>query len=293
PAAGPAVEGVIELQRDDAQLFRGEAVKDPLGVEGAVEAADPRVVAAHDEVGAAVVLAAERVEHRFPGPRVPHARGKRGQQHPLLGKVAVDQPEIAAKAGRRVEIVLLGRPRWTSNSSKSWRSASNSSPWSGRRRARAMPAPSRPWPAARPLLTSFLRACWTRCSEAAEMPGRSPERCRRVPAVLTLRAMRRRAGRSPSLMSRKTAPRFRRRERSRVPPAPRLKTAAESGTAHRYPSPAARASPAAVPGQEAARRPRATAAAGAKTVPSKRAKESASSTTSRVSWETVPCTSAG
>jgi len=100
-----------------------------------------------------------------------------------------------------------------------------------------MPAPSRPWPAARPLLTSFLRACWTRCSEAAEMPGRSPERCRRVPAVLTLRAMRRRAGRSPSLMSRKTAPRFRRRERSRVPPAPRLKTAAESGTAHRYPSP--------------------------------------------------------
>src|ERR1044071_6517663 len=61
-AARAAVEGVVEEERRDAQLFRPELVEDVVGVVGAVVAPHPRVVAPDDEVRAAVVLPHERVE---------------------------------------------------------------------------------------------------------------------------------------------------------------------------------------------------------------------------------------
>src|SRR4030095_9548674 len=58
-----AGEGVVEAQRGDAQVLGGQRGDQLLGLEGAVVAADPGVVAADDEVGAAVVLADQGMQH--------------------------------------------------------------------------------------------------------------------------------------------------------------------------------------------------------------------------------------
>src|SRR5215831_20471743 len=69
-AADTAEEGVLEEHRLDVELVRRELVEDPLRVVRAVVVADARVVAADDEVRAAVVLAADRVPDRLARPRV-------------------------------------------------------------------------------------------------------------------------------------------------------------------------------------------------------------------------------
>src|SRR5690606_12733218 len=78
-AARAAEEGVLELERRDAQLLGLEAVEHALGVVGAVVVADARVVAPDDEVGAAVVLAAERVEDGLARAGVAHGGGEDGE----------------------------------------------------------------------------------------------------------------------------------------------------------------------------------------------------------------------
>src|ERR671917_243304 len=74
----------------DPQLLGLELVEDVLGVVGAVVAANPGVVAAHDKVRAAVVLAADRVEDRLPRPRVAHSRREDREHRAVLGVVAIE-----------------------------------------------------------------------------------------------------------------------------------------------------------------------------------------------------------
>jgi len=66
---------VLEEHRLDVELVRLELVEDQLRVVGAVVVADAGVVAADDEVRAAVVLAADRVPDRLARPGVAH-RGR-------------------------------------------------------------------------------------------------------------------------------------------------------------------------------------------------------------------------
>src|SRR5215217_6534622 len=66
PLAVEAEEGVLEEKGCDAQLVLVELLEDVLGVVGAVVAADSSVIPPHDEVRAAVVLAADGVEDGFP-----------------------------------------------------------------------------------------------------------------------------------------------------------------------------------------------------------------------------------
>src|ERR671911_2335131 len=68
--AAPAVEGVVEAERGDAQVLGGQRGDQLLGLEGAVVAANAGVVAADDEVGAAVVLADQGVQDGLAGPGV-------------------------------------------------------------------------------------------------------------------------------------------------------------------------------------------------------------------------------
>src|SRR5215210_7909708 len=95
PLALEAEEGVFEEEGGQSDLPFLELVEDVLGVVVAVERvaarvlAWPGVVAAHDEVGAAVVLAADRVEDRLAGSPVAHRRGEDGQHRPVLRVVAL------------------------------------------------------------------------------------------------------------------------------------------------------------------------------------------------------------
>src|SRR6185437_14654799 len=67
-----AEERVVEEHRLDPELVALEAVEDQVRVVRAVVAAHAGVVAAHDEVRAAVVLAADRVPDGLTRPRVAH-----------------------------------------------------------------------------------------------------------------------------------------------------------------------------------------------------------------------------
>src|SRR5918997_289314 len=62
PLTVEAEEGVLEEKRRHPQLLFVELLEDVLGIVGAVVAAHSRVVPAHDEVRAPVVLAAHRVK---------------------------------------------------------------------------------------------------------------------------------------------------------------------------------------------------------------------------------------
>ena len=78
-----------------------------LRVVGAVVVADTRVVAADDEVRAAVVLADQRVEDRLARPGVAHGRGVDREQHPFRGVVVLDQGLVAAHPDRGGNVVGL------------------------------------------------------------------------------------------------------------------------------------------------------------------------------------------
>ena len=73
-ATHPAVEGVLEEQRLNTQLALVELREDVLGIVGAVVAAYARVIAADDEVGAAVVAPHQGVEDSLPRAGVAHER---------------------------------------------------------------------------------------------------------------------------------------------------------------------------------------------------------------------------
>src|SRR6266536_2316266 len=62
PAAAPAEESVVEPLWGDAEVLRRQRGDQLLRLEGAVVAAEAGVVAADDEVGAAVVLADQGVQ---------------------------------------------------------------------------------------------------------------------------------------------------------------------------------------------------------------------------------------
>src|SRR5581483_9095053 len=90
-----APEGVLEEHRLDVELVRLELVEDQLRVVGAVVAADAGVVAADDEVRAAVVLAADRVPDRLARAGVAHGGRERGDDDAIGGVVVVDEDAVA------------------------------------------------------------------------------------------------------------------------------------------------------------------------------------------------------
>jgi hypothetical protein len=106
-AARLAVEGVLEEHRLDVELVRLELVEDQLRVVRAVVGADARVVAADDEVRAAVVLAADRVPDRLARPRVAHRRRERGEDDAVGRVVAVEQDVVAVDPGLCGHVVRL------------------------------------------------------------------------------------------------------------------------------------------------------------------------------------------
>ncbi len=108
PLAPGAVESGLEPQRADPQLGPVEAVEDGLRVVGAVVAADPGVVAAHDQPGDAVVLAGQGVEQRLARSGVAHGRREGRQQRALLRVVALDQRLVGLEAHRGRHVVALG-----------------------------------------------------------------------------------------------------------------------------------------------------------------------------------------
>src|SRR5207244_8399517 len=97
-AAALAIERVLEADGVDAELARREALEDALRVVPAVVAPDPRVIAAHNEVGAAVVLAHQRVKHGLPRAGVPHRGREACEQYAIPRVVALEQHAIALDA---------------------------------------------------------------------------------------------------------------------------------------------------------------------------------------------------
>src|SRR5215207_6571104 len=77
-------------------------------VVGAVVAADSGVISAHDEVRAAVVLAADRVEDRLTRACIPHRRREHSEDRPAFRVVAVEDDLVAHHPDRSGDIVRLG-----------------------------------------------------------------------------------------------------------------------------------------------------------------------------------------
>src|SRR5215217_6010338 len=85
-----AEERVLEEQGGDPEFLRLELLEDVLGVVGPVVAADAGVVAAHDKVRAAVVLAADGVEDGLPRARVAHG-GREHREHGPVFRIVLFQ----------------------------------------------------------------------------------------------------------------------------------------------------------------------------------------------------------
>ena len=105
--ADVAPERVLEEHRLDVELVRRELVEDELRVVRAVVVADAGVVAADDEVRAAVVLAADRVPDRLARARVAHRRRERREQDAVRRVVAVEQRAVAVDAHVHGHVVRL------------------------------------------------------------------------------------------------------------------------------------------------------------------------------------------
>src|SRR3989338_3739602 len=86
-----AVKGVVEEERHDAYLFGGKGVKNLMGIEGSVVIPDPGMVAAHDEVSTAVVLADQGVKDRLTGARVAHRSRIDREDYTILWVVIFNQ----------------------------------------------------------------------------------------------------------------------------------------------------------------------------------------------------------
>ncbi len=102
----------LERHHGDAELG-GVGGQQLLGVVGTVErlavgvVARPGVVAAHDQVGAAVVLADDGVPHRLAGPSHAHGQGQQ-RQHGGVHRVAVQHRLVAPHPGVVVDVARLG-----------------------------------------------------------------------------------------------------------------------------------------------------------------------------------------
>src|SRR5215207_5656009 len=107
PLAVETEEGVLEEERRYPELLFLELLEDMLGVVGAVVAPDPRVVPAHDEVRAAVVLAAHRVEDRLPRTRVPHRRREDRQDGAVPRVITLQDDLVALHPYRSRDVVGL------------------------------------------------------------------------------------------------------------------------------------------------------------------------------------------
>src|SRR5258708_903343 len=69
---GPAIESVVEKQWGDTQLFRFEFIEDVMRVISPIVITHSGVIAAHDEMRAAVVLANQRMKDRFARTGISH-----------------------------------------------------------------------------------------------------------------------------------------------------------------------------------------------------------------------------
>src|SRR3954452_5179331 len=96
PLALVAPEGVLEEEWLDAELVDVDFVEDQLRVVGPVVVPDARVVAADDEVGAAVVTARDRMQDGLPRAGIVHLRGEDAEDDPVLGVVVLHQELVAA-----------------------------------------------------------------------------------------------------------------------------------------------------------------------------------------------------
>src|ERR671916_2476805 len=112
--AGEAEEGVLEEQGGETYLPFLELVEDVLGVVVPVEGlaagilARARVVAADDEVGAAVVLATDRVEDRLAGAAVAHRRREDAEESAVLRVVLVEDHLVGAHPDVRGDVLGAG-----------------------------------------------------------------------------------------------------------------------------------------------------------------------------------------
>ena len=103
-----APERVLEEQRRDAELLGVDVVEDPLRVVGAVVVTDAGVVAAHDEVGAAVVLADDRVKDSLTRAGVMHLAGVDPEHHVVRVVVVVHEDLVALHPHVSGDVALLG-----------------------------------------------------------------------------------------------------------------------------------------------------------------------------------------
>ncbi len=103
------MEHLVEQQRRDAKLLGRQRSDQPLRVERTVVIAYAGLVAPHDEVGATVILAHQRVQQGLPWPGVPHRRDQGGQQHPL-GREGPQRRLVSPHAHLDRHVAVLGRP---------------------------------------------------------------------------------------------------------------------------------------------------------------------------------------
>src|SRR4028119_1158902 len=112
--ARQAEEGVLEEEGGEPDLPVLELVEDVLGVVVAVEGlaagvlAGTRVVAADDEVGAAVVLAAEGVEDSLARATVTHRRRKDAEEGAVLRVVPLENYLVGAHPHVRRDVLSAG-----------------------------------------------------------------------------------------------------------------------------------------------------------------------------------------
>ncbi len=108
-AAGHAMEDLVEQERRDAQLLRRQRGDQPLSVERTVVGADAGLVSPDDKVGAAVILAHERVQESLPWAGVPHGRDEGRQQH-AVGREVPQRRLVGLHAHLDGHVAILGRP---------------------------------------------------------------------------------------------------------------------------------------------------------------------------------------
>src|SRR5918998_3433508 len=112
--ADEAEEGVLEEEGGEPYFAFLEFVEDVLGVVVAVEGvtlrvlAGARVVAADDKVGAAVVLAADRVEDRLARAAVAHRRREDAEEGAVLRVVLVEDDLVGAHPYVRRDVLGAG-----------------------------------------------------------------------------------------------------------------------------------------------------------------------------------------
>ena len=90
-AALVAPEGPVDLERLGLERILRDFVEDMVRVERAIVAADAGVVAADDQVRAAVVLAEQRVQQRLARTGIAHVERIAGLDHGVLDEIFFDQ----------------------------------------------------------------------------------------------------------------------------------------------------------------------------------------------------------